>query len=304
MKKLMKKCSVLLVFVMVAAAALTGCGKPKLKADKAVDAWLKAELKGEFDEYAKLLGVNVKEVEADYNANIEAVKETFEETEVIGEEAGEELIDIIKELLAGTKYEVGSASEDDKGDYTVDVTIYPSNAMSLYLQKMIDASMVADENTDIGAMAVQMLREAVDEQEAGEGETYQIRITYDEDAKQYEFNEDDTTKLMEGLFSVEDIMGDVFGATGTVYDEPLFNWTPEEWSSASEEDRTQCCLKIIQELQGLSDDDMAMIDLEDEEVQASIQDMKDGIDMSYDGGMQMSIGDYVEFMKEQMSSAN
>ena len=75
------------------------------------------------------------------------------------------------------------------------------------------------------------------------------------------------------------------------------NWTKTEWEAASEEERTQCCLALVQEMQGLTDEEMAMIDLNDETIQQGIQQMKDGLDLSFENGMNVSIGDYAAIVQ-------
>ena len=70
-----------------------------------------------------------------------------------------------------------------------------------------------------------------------------------------------------------------------------------EWNGASEEEKAQCCLAILQTLQGLSDEDIAGLDLNDPNVQTAIEQMKDAVDLTYSGGTQISIGDYVEMVK-------
>ena len=302
MKRFMKRCSVILVVVLAALAA-AGCGRPKLKADKAVEARMKAELKGEFDEYAKLLRTDAEEIEAQYNDNVDAMKTTFEEAGLVEEGGGDEFAATVRDLLKTGKYEVKEAKEDDKGNYTVDIMIYPSDVMSLYFENVMEASMAAGSAGDelnIGDAALQGLKDAIAEQSYGDGEVYQVHINYNEEKKQYEFVEEEFAEMFQNMFPTEGMLDSVLGATGTVYDEPMFNWTPDDWAKASEEERDACCLKIIQELQGLTDEQMASIDTEAAEVKESLQQMKDGIDMSYAGGMEMSIGDYVEFLRTQM----
>ena len=55
MKKWMKNLPVILVVILL-ISLLAGCGRKELDAAKAVDAYLRAELKGEFDDYAEMVG--------------------------------------------------------------------------------------------------------------------------------------------------------------------------------------------------------------------------------------------------------
>ena len=47
----------------------------------------------------------------------------------------------------------------------------------------------------------------------------------------------------------------------------------------------------------MTDEEMAMIDLNDETIQQGIQQMKDGLDLSFENGMNVSIGDYAAIVQ-------
>ena len=124
------------------------------------------------------------------------------------------------------------------------------------------------------------------------------------DIKDYEINQEDIRKILEDFYSMEGVMEDLldlYEPSGTVYDNPYLNWSAEEWNAASEDEKTQCCLSLVQELYGFSDEEMANIDLDSADAQIGLQAIKDGLDMNFQGfGAQMKIGDYMEFLRTQM----
>ncbi|MCU6687704.1 hypothetical protein OCV99_14425 [Dorea acetigenes] len=296
----MKKCKkgiMILLTLMMSLAMLSGCGAKELDAEAAVDAYLRAELQGDIDDYAELLGRDKEDVQEEYDTNIDDMMEMFAEVEVLGGSFTDDFPQAVKDVLASAKYEITGSEKDDDGNYTVDVTVYPSDVFDIFYEKTMEAAVSAEDTSDIGGIVLQALKDAMDEQTFGDGEVHQVRIDYDEDEKLYEFNEDDTTELMEAFFATEDTIEQLYEPTGTVYDNEYLNWTKTEWEAASEEERTQCCLALVQEMQGLTDEEMAMIDLNDETIQQGIQQMKDGLDLSFENGMNVSIGDYAAIVQ-------
>lgn len=125
----MKNLPAVLVVVLL-ISLLAGCGKKELDAAKAVDAYLRAETKGEFDDYAEMVGEEKEELQKEYDETLDEVKALFDEMESLGVSFGDDFIDEIKNLLASVKYEViGSQKEGD--GYLVDVDVNPSDVMSL-----------------------------------------------------------------------------------------------------------------------------------------------------------------------------
>lgn len=225
----------------------------------------------------------------------------FEEVELFKVDFGDSVKEEVKKILGSVKYEVISAEKDGDDDYVVDVDVYPSDVFGLAFGKLIEASRTAGGDTEmVGDLMIQAFSDAVAEQSYGEAVRCQIHINYDEASKQYSINETDAQDLAENFFDLEGALENLFAPSGTVYDNPYFNWTVTEWNGASEEEKAQCCLAILQTLQGLSDEDIAGLDLNDPNVQTAIEQMKDAVDLTYSGGTQISIGDYVEMVKGQM----
>ena len=83
MKKYRKGMAVLLLLLM-SVALISGCGKKELDAEAAVDAYLRAEMQGDVDDYANLLGRDAQEVQEEYDENINQMMEMFSDVETVG----------------------------------------------------------------------------------------------------------------------------------------------------------------------------------------------------------------------------
>lgn len=301
MKKRMRGLSVFLIAVMV-LTLLAGCGKKEIDPEAAVDAYLRAELKGDFDDYAKLMNVDVEELEEEYNESISELTDMLEEADMFGSEFSDEFTEKVKQMMALAKFEVTGSSKDEDGNYTVDVTTYPSDVYALYFENVMDAAQDAayDADGDYSEMFLNALDDAIADQSYGEASEFQMYITYNEDKDKYHIEEADGVELFEAFFETEDVLGQFFEASGTVYDNPYFNWGPDEWNAASDDEKTQCCLAIVQEIYGFTDEEMATVDLSDATIQQAVEQMKSGIDLSFSSGMNITIGDYVEIINAQM----
>ena len=299
MKKWKSRLALALAVVLL-IPVLAGCGRKELDGVKVVEAYLKAQTKGEFDDYAKLTGTDEKKLKKEYERTLDEMTEIFEEVEIFDVDFGENFRKEIKNILSTVKYDVVSSQKDEDDNYVVDVDVYPSDIFGLMFAKVMEAAKTTEDTAELGDMMLQAFRDAVEEQSYGDAVRFQIHIIYNEDAKQYEISQEDTEELAMSFYDLEGAMENLLAPSGTVYDNPYFNWTVTEWNAAPEEEKTQCCLAIIQDAWGLSDEDIAGIDINDPEIQAAIQQMKDGIDISYSGGANISIGDYVELIKSGM----
>lgn len=296
-----KRSLALVLAVVLLMPVLAGCGRREIDGVKAVEAYLKAQTKGEFGDYAELTGTDEQELKDAYEESLDDVMSIFEEVDLFKVDFGDSVKEEVKKILGSVKYEVISSEKDGDDDYVVDVDVYPSDVFGLAFGKLIEASKTVGGDTEmVGDLMIQAFSDAVAEQSYGEAVRCQIHINYDEASKQYSINETDAQALAENFFDLEGALENLFAPSGTVYDNPYFNWTLTEWNAASEEEKAQCCLAILQSLQGLSDEDMAGIDLNDPNVQTAIEQMKDAVDLTYSGGTQISIGDYVEMVKGQM----
>lgn len=291
MKK-MKKVMLLLLALSV-GSMLAGCGKgKKIDPEKYVSAYLKASLNGDVADMAELSGQKKEDLEKEYEKSIQAIQTQLEGVASIEEGDGQKITDACKKLLASTKYEVAGSKEDEKGNYTVDVKVQPSDVMNVLMKKSFELGEAGVDN--MGDTIVQAIEAAVDEQSYGDEKTYQIKITKDSKGR-YSIDQNDAAAVIKGLF---DEAEDILKPSGKVYDNPYFNWTKAEWDTASEEEKNNCCLAIMQDLGGYTDEQMALIDVNDETIQGALQNMKDGITLSYSGGAEISIGDYVELIRQ------
>lgn len=298
MKKWRKVFAMALVAMLV-VTSMTACGgKKEIDASAAVDAYLKAETKGEFGEYAKLTGEDEAELKEEYEETLDEVTEMFAAAETLGIDFGDDMREEFKNLLASVKYEVKDAKQDDEGNYVVDVDVYPSDVISLFFAKVMSAVQGVSDTDELGDMILQEFKAAVAEQSYGDPVTYQVHLDYNEESKQYEINESDIDALAADFYSFDDnlenLVSQMYTPTGKDYGNVYLNWTYEDWSAASEEEKTQCCLAMTQAINGLTDEEMAMIDVNDPTVQEGVQVIKDGIEMSYSSGMDLSMGDYME----------
>ena len=136
MKRWTKMISVVLA-VMLLGSLLAGCGKKELDAAKAVDAYLRAETKGEFDDYAEIVGEDKEKLEEEYNKMIDEMMKIFDEIEMLGVTFGDDFGKEVKNLLASAKYKVIGAQKEGEG-YVVDVDVYPSDVFTLFFSNIMD----------------------------------------------------------------------------------------------------------------------------------------------------------------------
>lgn len=299
MKKWMRNLPVVLVVILL-MSILAGCGRKELDAAKAVDAYLRAELKGEFDDYAEMVGEDKEDLQKEYDGMIDDAMQIFEEIEFLDVDFGDDFAAEVKNLLASAKYEVIGSQKDDNGDYVVDVEVSPSDVFVVFFGKIMDEAAATDDMNEVGNVVLKALQDAIAEQTYGDPVSGQVHISYNEDEKQYEINEDDVQKLSENFFTTDGLMDQLYTPSGKVYDDPYLNWTGDDWNAASEDEKTQCCLSLIREINGFTQEDMATVDLNDPSVQQMISQLKDGVDLSFSSGINISMGDYVELIKNEM----
>lgn len=291
-----KNIKIVFIFVVLSAAVLlTACGLGKKEltekdAKKYVESYFKATFAGDVDDYVKLTGESKEKVEKQYQDSLDSLVEQMSSVTGTAGDFAEDFVDACRGLLASMKYEVGEAKKDEDGNFTVEVKVYPSDVMTVYVNKAVQAGSEAD----MGETLIASLTDAIKEQSFGQAVSYQVGVTKGTDGK-YTIVNDDVNEVTVGFFAEMDSM---FKPSGKVYDNPYLNWTRVEWNAASEDEKTQCILAVLQYMMGYSDEEMAMIDLNNADIQTSIQQMKDGINMTYSVAVEISIGDYVDLVKE------
>lgn len=286
MKKVLKIAALVIGGILI----LTGCKGANFDAEKALDSVLKVYLHGEFEDYAKISGTEVEDVEKMYDQEIDMMMSSLEELSALGVNVTDEYGEKMKELLALGKYEIKGSEKDKDDNYVVTVDVLPSNVMSLFFDNVIQNAISASEaDTDVGDAVLKGLDTAIQEQSNGEAETYEVTFTKGEDGV-YDVDQEDMNEMIDAFFPMPESL---MQPSGKVYEEETFNWTKKEWDAASEDDKNKCCLAIVREVNGFTEEQMQYVDLSDPTIQDSLQMIKDGIDMSFSGGLNVSIGDYV-----------
>lgn len=294
MKKFMKTKLLLVVITVVMLLSACGQGKEEFTDETArsyVEYYLKAIMTGDVEDFSNLTGESKEELEKQYDEVLEIFKESLEGYTVFGEGSAEQYINSSKKLLSSTKYEVGQATKDKDGNYHVEVKVYPSDVMNVLMEKIVESIKSTGPDADWGLVMVEALDKAVDEQSFGDAVTYEMGVNKDTDGL-YVLDIDDVQPIVLGMFEEMDGLLE----NSKVYENPYFNWRKADWEGASEEERTQCCLAVLQYMLDLTDEQMAVVNQNMEELRDEIGEMEEGIDLGYSGNIDFSIGSYVEFI--------
>ena len=286
---LMKRQLKTILCLMLAVMMFSGCiNKPSVDPEAAVSFFLKAALNGEFEEYAELIGEEENDIRKIYNDNIRLVQKELRVTKLLGMEPEAGFEDEIKQLLGSAKYEVKESKEDEEHNYIVSVDIFPSNAKTIYYNKIYEMILGGDTRS-IDEIAKEALNTAITEQQYAEKVEVQVRVQKDED-KMYQLNPEDLQHLIEGLIPYPELL---FYPSGTDYGNAYYNWSMTEWQAASDEEKTNCAVTIIQKVNGFSDSQMKYLDRNNASIQESIAQIIAGINQCYESKMNIKVGDYV-----------
>lgn len=288
--KKMKVLLLMLVSVMLLSAC--GLGKKEITEDAAkkyVDAYFKASLRGDVEDYVKLTGESKEAVQKQYEDSLQRIEDQMGGITGTDADFAENYTQACKKMLASTKYEVGKAAKDEEGNYTVEVKAYPSDVMTVMFNKLVQMA----DSGNLGEVMVQALNDAVKEQSFGEAVSYQVSVDKDTEGT-YLLDTSEANAVVTGLFAELDTL---MQASGKVYDNAYLNWTRIEWMAAAEDEKTMCCIAMVQYLMGLSDEQMAGVDPSNPDMLIGIQQMKDGIDLTFSTPTEISIGDYADYIK-------
>lgn len=287
--------------VFMIAVVFAGCGKkPEIDPVKAMQAVMDAELKGDVDEYVKLSGAEKEDVLEAYDEVVGGLaNELAAEFESLGAVTDQnELKDLAKKMLASAKYEVQDAEKDENDNYIVNIAVYPSDLINTTVQTVFKKMFENPENisdfvnAEFGSLMMDAYNEGIENQTYGEAEIYTVRLTHDEDY-QYVANEDDLEAIGFALYAIPE---ELVVGSGKDYGNTYLNWMKEEWQAASDEERVNCCLEMVRTIFGFTEEEMAMVDKSDPTLQEGVQMMMSGIEEMYDGGLNMSVGDFTEYM--------
>lgn len=292
----MKKFTKLLLVVIAMIMLLPACGQSKEEfteeaARSYVKFYLKAIMTGDVEDYSKLTGESEEDLEKQYEEILDSYKDELMSMAVFEDGAADQCLTSITKTLSSTKYEVGQAKKDEDGNYHVEVKVYPSDVMKVFMTKFVGMIQSTGLDGDGGAVIAEALDRAVDEQSFGEAVSYQVRVNKDSEGV-YVLDINDVQPVVFGMFEE---MNDIFD-NSKVYENPYFNWRKADWKGASEEERTQCCLAMLQYMGGFTDEQMEMVNQNIEMIKPQIEEMKEGVDLGYSTYMDFSIGTFVEFM--------
>lgn len=271
-------------------------------AEKAVDASMKAILQENTEDFADITGETPEDVEKEYNELITGFVKNFESIDVFSDDFPDKCTDAVKNILASGKYEIQGSKKIKGKNYTVKVAVYPSDVMTIALdQIMKNAIALSGQVTSekewkksVESGALEAFESAVKKQTYGDPVVCQIYMTHDEEYV-YEFNEDDMSKILNTMFPIPESL---IQPTGTDYDNEYLNWMPSDWQAASDEEKTNCCLAMVQKIYGFTDDQMAMTNPDDPSAQEGVGILKEALDTVFDGGFNISVGDYVTLMMD------
>lgn len=289
-----KKIMGIVVSVLLIATMLIGCvGRPKIDPVKTIQAMMDATLKGDVAEYAKITGESEEDLKEEYEELLDMLSTQIDAELSALSMTGLDTRGLAEKMISSVKYEVKDATEDKEGNYTVNVLVYPSDFMELALQETVKGAMATPSQDQLGEVVMNAYENAISNQTFGEPESFPVRIMYDEEAKQYEVNEDDMTAVGNRFFAMPE---ELSIASGKDYGNQYLNWLKEDWNAASDAEKANCCIAIVQKVGGFSDEEMSWIDISDPAIQESIELMKTGVQTVYDNGVNMSIGDFTEYM--------
>lgn len=298
--QLVKKMMAVFASVVLLVGTFTGCArKPQIDPVQVMQAVMDAELKGEVDEYVKLSGEAKEDVLKKYDELLEEFATGIaQELEAVGTTIDQaELKDLSKRMLASAKYEVQDAKKDEDDNYTVNVAVYPSDLIGKSLESTVALILEKAGNgeaidIDPGSLVMEAYNKGLENQTYGEAEIYTVRLTHDEDYR-YTPVREDLEAIGSALYTIPE---ELVIASGKDYGNPYLNWMKEDWEAASMEEKIKCCLAMVQKMFGFSDEEMAMVDTADPALQEGAQMMMEGIQEMYDGGFNLSVGDFTEFM--------
>ncbi len=301
MKKWNRVCAVLCAVILMLTVGTAGCSKKaEIDPEQVTDAVMKLALQGDVEDYVALSGEDAAEVEKEYN---EMLKEFSEEFVELGfsSEFSENYVEMAKKMLASGKYEILDSLKDEEDNYTVDIAVYPSDLFTLTMDKVIEKALASSGTVDMDSTwefaetaFLEAVDEAVEEQTYGEAQTFQFHLIHDEEYV-YSYDPEEITQITQIMFAVPDTL---MQGSGTDYGNDYLNWTSADWNAASEEEKTMCCLAIVQKISGFTDEQIAMIDPADPEIQEGIDQMKSGLDMVFSSGFNLSVGDYTTFLMD------
>lgn len=211
--KTMLKRNVLLVLVgLLIPGMLAGCGMKPDTAKAYVQATLDAGYKADFDEYTKITDSTKEEAQKLFDNNIDTVTSSLG-FDALGatEETMDKYSELLKEIFAKVKYEVGDTKETD-GGFEVEVTAEPmeiftgiQDELVAKMQEEVTTSGKEVTEDDVNQLAIDMvhelLSEKLEEVTYGEPQTITVHVTKNSDGV-WNITESDLQAVDKALFKI------------------------------------------------------------------------------------------------------
>lgn len=200
----------------VLVCTLTACGS--FDASGYVKAALDSNIHGEFEEYAEFVDISLEEAEQDYNDNLDSSMQSMASFSM-SEEMTAKYRTLFADLMKKTKYEVGEATKNDDGSYTVPVTVTPitnvfdglMDEAEKELMEYASQFITADEaptDDEITAYTVELLynllSERVSDIQYGDPQQMEVAVSPDEN-NAYSISADDMESLTNALIDMGDL---------------------------------------------------------------------------------------------------
>ena len=238
------------VSVLMIATMLIGCGgRPQIDPVKTIQAMMDATLKGDVAEYAKITGESEEDLKEEYEELLDMISTQIDAELSAIAMTGLDTRGLAEKMISSVKYEVKDATEDKEGNYTVNVLVYPSDFIELALKETVKSAIATPSLDQLGEVVMKAYENAASNQTFGEPESFPVRIMYDEEVKQYEVNEEDMTAVGNRFFSMPE---ELSIASGKDFGNQYLNWLKEDWNAASDAEKVNCCMVIVQKVGGLS----------------------------------------------------
>lgn len=207
--------------LLIAAAVflMAGCKMSPEEVSAYAQSILDASYKAEFDEYVEQTESTMEEAQQLYEDNIgQMMTQAGYDSMGLSDELLEDYTQLFKDMLALADYEVGEATEEDDGSFTVTVTAKPFTAFNGVIEEVneevqaeisgiTDISQIPGED-EINQMVLQKMYDSLlarmESPSYGDPQEVQLHVSADSD-NVYSVSEDDLTALDEVLFPGEEL---------------------------------------------------------------------------------------------------
>ena len=184
-----------------------------------VKATLDSNIHGEFEEYAEFVDISLEEAEQDYNANLDSSIQSMASFGM-SEEMTAKYRALFADLMKKTKYEVGEATKNQDGSYTVPVTVTPitnvfdglmdeaQSQLITYAAQFVSAddTPTDDEITAYTAeLLYNLLSERVSDIQYGDPQQIEVTVSADED-NAYSISADEMATVTNALIDLGDLV--------------------------------------------------------------------------------------------------